>query len=67
MANKVPDEIVYAQPCWKCSKATDGRQCPWVWNGTPVPDWKAIPTYIKSNDGFEHSYAILECPLFDKE
>lgn len=67
MANKIPDEIVFAQPCWKCKRSTSGNLCPWVRNGTPVPGWKATPTYIKSNDGFEYSYMIHECPLFIKE
>lgn len=67
MAKKVPEDIVFAQLCWKCKRSTNVNMCPWVRNGTPVPGWKATPTYIKSNDGFEESYAIRECPLFVKE
>lgn len=67
MANKVPDEVVWAQLCWHCACATNGNLCSWARDGTPVEGWRAEPTYIKSNDGFEHSYAVRECPLFVKE
>lgn len=67
MANKIPDDVVYAQLCWRCARATSGLLCPWVRDGSPVDGWRAEPTYIKSNDNFEHSYAIRECPLFIKE
>lgn len=44
------------QPCWKCARATGGKDCAWADRLEPVQGWIAIP------DG--DSYTIMYCPLY---
>ena len=50
--------------CWECTK--NAGKCSWSRNFTPVKDWNAIPTKIKSENGvLIESFDIYECPEFE--
>ena len=53
--------------CWNCGKACGG--CSWsdYWEHSPVPGWKAEETKLKVNQGYETSYAVIECPEFEPD
>lgn len=53
------------QPCWTCSKACGG--CSWSRDGTPIDGWKAKPTYISANVGYEQSYKVSYCPQYEND
>lgn len=53
------------QPCWTCTKACG--QCSWSKDFTPIPNWDAIPTIIKDNDGTFSSYKIKYCPEYERD
>ena len=52
--------------CWKCKKSTGCDNCPWVNEFTPVEGWAAEATKIKVWYGYEDSFKVLECPLFEE-
>lgn len=57
--------------CWDCSRACGG--CSWSRSFRPVKGWDAVPTKIASHshngDGefLRSSYAVISCPLFDRD
>lgn len=58
-------EIKRQTICWYCKKAYG--HCSWS-NGTftPVPGWDATYSPIKSSPtGFEDSYIVHACPLYE--
>ena len=56
--------------CWDCKKATGAEYCPWSNFFIPVDGWEATETTIKTQrlggGGFETSYMVHKCPLFEK-
>lgn len=52
--------------CFECQKATDGNECPWVRDFTPVPGWWAHETRVAANSGYD-SYHVVDCPLCKKD